>query len=316
MNIQLRSPFLTLASLGVALLTPKAQAAPATAPKFAVLVGITEYHQTGISKLDGCLNDVRDMKQMLISNFGLAPANILTLTNAQAKRADIVNAIRTHLRDNAKQNPEGTFLFYFSGHGSHTKDKNGDEKLNDPSDVDDETLVTYDTDLLDDDLDTLCREVRSVPNFTGSLTVISDSCHSGTNTRSASRPGEPHVRSASPDPERIGAPLVSLVQGEKEVVGGSFVALSGCLASQTSEEQEFTVKTTEGGKTTERDEYHGVLTHFLLKEMANATQTTTNDQIWTQVAGELSGQFDQLPQLEGGRPGQRFLGGALKDTLT
>ncbi|RYX80379.1 caspase family protein [bacterium] len=311
MNALLRLATIALASLPSLLCSPKVQGAPASPPKFAVLVGITKYRQPGVIKLEGCLNDVRDMRQRLISNFGFTPQNILVLKNESASRANIVSAIRTQLRDKAKQYPTGTFLFYYSGHGSQTPDKNGDERLNAPTDTYDETFVTYDKELVDDDLDLLCNEVRTVPQFSGSLTVISDSCHSGTNTRSTSREGEPHVRSAPADPARNATPLAPQGTTGKEKPTGNLVAFSGCLSSQTSQEDAFPTRPTQG-KTANNTEYHGVMTYHLLQAMDNAIRTTTNDQIWTQLASALSGKYNQLPQLEGGRTGQAFLGGALK----
>lgn len=322
--------FLVLGASLIAPLAPYAGAAPssiakvatssphpaATLPKFAVLVGITDYKSlNNVGSLKGCLNDVRDMRQKLISDFGFAPQNILVLENKAATHDAIVNAFRTQLRDHARSNPSGTFLFYFSGHGSVTEDKNGDERINDPNDTQDETLLAYDGDLVDDHIDILCREVRSVPHFTGTLTTITDSCHSGTVTRQATRPGDPVVRSAPEDAARPHSRLTSGLQIEgADVSAGSLVAFSGCLDTQMSEEHEYYVPDPKK-KGALIPEVHGTLTHHLLAAMDTATKRTTNSQIWTQISEGVLRENNQMPQLEGGYSNAPFLGGSLKEVV-
>ena len=317
-SFSLSRSFAVAALMGTALvgaLLPQRAVAAPQAPKFALLVGITDYSRDGLPKLQGCLNDVRDMRQELIADFGFKPENILTLTNAQATRAGIASAFRAQLHDNAQKNPGGTFLFYYSGHGFQTPDLNGDEKLEDPNDTQDETFMAWDADLIDDDVDELCRETRGVKDFTGSLTVILDSCHSGTATRGALGDGKPNVKSAQatyqPSPE---TPLRALPIAANPA-GGTLTAFSGCLPSQSSEEKLFPVADAPGAKGAPGNDYHGVLTYYLLQSMKAATQSTTNSQIWTQVATVLSGKYDQLPLLEGSRPNLSFLGGANRATV-
>ena len=307
--------FAVLASLMFAGARP-ASAAPAPA-KYALLVGITDYSRDGLSKLDGCLNDVRDMRQELIDDFGFKPENIRVVTNQDATRGGIVKAFRAQLHDNAAKDPKGTYLFYYSGHGFQAPDHNGDEKLEDPDDTKDETFMAWDVDLIDDDVDILCRETRGVPNFTGSLTVILDSCHSGTATRGAVKDGKPNVKSAQATYEpAISEPLTEIkTKGNGNPNAGNFVAFSGCLSTQSSEEKLFPVVTKAGEKGATKNEYHGVLTYYLLQAMKTATKSTSNSQMWTQVATVLSGKYDQLPLLEGERPNAPFLGGANRATV-
>ena len=142
----------------------------------ALLTGINNYQS--ISDLRGCLNDVNDIKQLLLEVFGFSRQNIRTLTDDKVTKDQIYKQWRW-LCDGAA--PGDRLVFQFSGHGSQIADLDDDE----PDDVD-EILCLYDMDwdskdtyLVDDDLRKL---INRVPKGV-LLTVILDSCHSGTATR-------------------------------------------------------------------------------------------------------------------------------------
>lgn len=144
--------------------------------KKALLTGINDY-QT-ISDLRGCINDVRNIEKRLVDVFGFSTGDIRVLTNREVTKENIEREW-SWLVDDAQ--PGDQLLFHFSGHGSYTVDEDGDE-----DDGADELLCLYDMDfdddrtyLLDDDL---YRLTRRLPDG-ADLTVILDSCHSGTATR-------------------------------------------------------------------------------------------------------------------------------------
>jgi len=306
----IRSFFVVAASLGLSLSSPllvrPAKAAPVEAPKFGVLVGITDYPQKGVAPLEGSLNDVREMKEKLVSDFGFPAKNIVSLTNAQARRGKIVKAVRAQLRDQARQHPSGTFLFYFSGYGAQTPASAGDKLASTrrAAQGGSETLVTSDVDLSQGDLDVLCREVRGVKNFSGSLTVILDTGHSFWPAHGVGEKGVPHVRSVPFDASRLASPL----KVGSFVGAGHFTRFSACSEGQTEEERMFPVSSNPTGEV--REQAHGALTFYLLGFMGSATHATTNRAMWTQLSGALSGRFDQTPPLEGDGAGEPFLGGA------
>ena len=66
------------------------------------------------------------------------------------------------------------FVFFFAGHGSQQPDFDGDEQ-----DGQDETLLLYDREVVDDELGPIWKEFR--PGVR--IVMISDSCNSGTNYR-------------------------------------------------------------------------------------------------------------------------------------
>jgi hypothetical protein len=92
--------------------------------KLALLIGINKYPQN--LALGGCLTDVELQKELLIYRFGFQESDILTLTDEQATREAIENAVLNHLVD-AK--PSDVVVFHFSGYGSQIKLNPAEESL-------------------------------------------------------------------------------------------------------------------------------------------------------------------------------------------
>jgi hypothetical protein len=114
-------------------------------------------------KLDGCLNDAKDM-MALAKERGFQAS---TLLDEQATAERAIEAI-----GKAAQNLRaGDILFLtYSGHGGQVADTNGDDE-----DKRDETWCLYDRQLVDDELYGLWS--RFEPGTR--VLVLSDSCHSG-----------------------------------------------------------------------------------------------------------------------------------------
>jgi hypothetical protein len=107
-----------------------------------VFGGITNYPSG--NDLEHCADDATNMANAFIRAGIIAPNDALVLTDGQATRANIVNALQ-QMAARAGQN--GTVVFFFSGHGDHQADTNGDEM-----DGQDESIVLYDGELNDDEL--------------------------------------------------------------------------------------------------------------------------------------------------------------------
>ena len=144
--------------------------------KKAICVGINNYPGTA-NDLKGCINDATDWDNLLKS-FGFETELIL---DNQATKHTIVNKF-----DNLVTQADAgdVIVFTYSGHGTSVNDTSGDE-----TDGYDEALYVYDGVLLDDSLRTTINKVK--PGV--QITVISDSCFSGTVTRAldADTPGQP-----------------------------------------------------------------------------------------------------------------------------
>lgn len=97
------------------------------------------------------------------------------LKSAQATRSAVIDGIRAAAE---KLNDGDIFLLSYAGHGGQVRDANQDEE-----DYTDETWCLYDGQLIDDELGALWQEF----NPRVRIVVLSDSCHSGTVTRSESQ---------------------------------------------------------------------------------------------------------------------------------
>ncbi|MBD2203704.1 caspase family protein [Calothrix sp. FACHB-1219] len=148
--------------------------------KLALLVGINEY-QNGIQPLRGCTYDVELQKQLLIHRFGFSSQDIVTLTDAQATRQNILTAFEQLLINQAK--PGDIVVFHFSGHGSQVFDPDQDHESGLNS-----TLVPVDASLPPGypDRGGVVNNIMGHTLFllmsalkTDNVTVVLDCCHSG-----------------------------------------------------------------------------------------------------------------------------------------
>jgi hypothetical protein len=150
------------------------------AAKKALLVGISDYrdlpptHSRGIADLKGAVNDVKIVRNALISFYGFQASDIKTLTDHQATYQNIESQITQWLINGSFSGD--TVVFYFAGHGSQVPDKSADE-----DDGYDEVLCPYDlipdgglNIILDDDIGKWMRQMKG-----RNVVFIIDSCYSG-----------------------------------------------------------------------------------------------------------------------------------------
>lgn len=137
----------------------------------ALFVGINTYPG---HELFGCVNDVTEMRNLLVEKHGWASEDIRFLQDQKATRAAIVEGLRW-LGDGAGEGD--VRLFQFSGHGTRKHDETGDEQ-----DGWDESLVPHDYFATDELLldDTIRKETLAVLRRKAHLVMLMDSCHSGT----------------------------------------------------------------------------------------------------------------------------------------
>jgi hypothetical protein len=125
----------------------------------AVLVGINEYERPDIPSLRGCVNDVFLVRKLLRRWFGVDNRHIRVIVDARATKAEILRRLRESL---GAAEAGDLVVFYFSGHGSQIRDRDGDEL----ADELDELLCPYDMDwdagryIVDDEFDAI---VASAP---------------------------------------------------------------------------------------------------------------------------------------------------------
>ncbi|KAL7543760.1 hypothetical protein ACHAXR_013058 [Thalassiosira sp. AJA248-18] len=144
-----------------------------TGKRRALFIGINYYGQNG--ELRGCINDVKNIKQFLTSNYRIDEILVLTDDQKDPKsiptRKNILDAFRW-LRNGARAGD--SLILHYSGHGGSVKDTDGDEE-----DGMDETLIPVDYQkagqIVDDEIhDVLVRGLAKGVR----LTAIMDCCHS------------------------------------------------------------------------------------------------------------------------------------------
>jgi len=129
--------------------------------------------------LDGAVNDVVSMQDVLLHRFGFAPQNVHLLKDEAATRHAILGDMRKYLVDEAHDGD--VLLFYYAGHGSQVRNS-----LSYKPDKQDETIVPWDAnvgawDIRDKEIARLFNKALDKHKIT--LTAIFDSCHSGSVAR-------------------------------------------------------------------------------------------------------------------------------------
>ncbi len=260
------------------------------AKKFALLVGINRYKfPNKVSPLEGCVNDVEDMKALLIGKFGFEPENIKVLINDEATHQGIIDAFKSHLIAQAQR--DDIVVFHYSGHGSMMRDEeNGDE-----ADGWDETIVPYDSrgeDVFDINDDQLNGLLRGLSLKCKNISFIFDSCHSGTATRGSGlrRYVKPDLRTPPPNPD-FALKQRGVTEGKNDMhpANLNYVLLSGCLAKQTAFEH-----------LDENNNERGAFTYFFTNEIRKAGNHVTYKDIMDRVRGKVQMYYaNQEPQFEG-----------------
>ncbi len=309
----------------------------ADAPKFALLVGINRYkkfkdYNVNIRDLRGTQNDVALMKGLL-AEYGFkeesagaanekfpcgqqtAASSVKTLCSEQATRDGILQGFRKQLIENAKNYFEtnkltandrdkgATVVFYYSGHGSKLEDKNGDE-----SDGIDETIVAQDSDrngvkdIIDDEFDAFYKELSQ---YTTNITMMFDSCHSGSVTRGGSpKSVERTIKSKSNS--RGGNPTLN--DGINIPGKSDYVTISGSLPTQESQEDVFT------DTATKKEQWDGALTYNFVN-LTRQNPGLTYREIINLMRPAVS-KFNQTPQVEGDIDRQIFGGSSTRGEVS
>lgn len=137
--------------------------------KKALLIGIN-YKNTD-HELNGCINDVLTMGNLLETKFNYKTEYLTDDTDIKPTKDNIICAFNSLLDGT---NSTDTLLIYFSGHGTTTKDKNNDE-LDDKLD---EAIYTLDNKIiLDDEINNIII-TKNIGNSI--IKLFFDCCHSGT----------------------------------------------------------------------------------------------------------------------------------------
>jgi hypothetical protein len=232
--------------------------------KKAVCIGINDYPGSA-NDLQGCVNDANDWANIL----EYAGFDVTTILDGQATRQNILNKLND-LVTGAASGDE--IVFTYSGHGTSVIDESGDEP-----DSYDEALYVYDGVLLDDDL----RAVLQNSDPGARITMISDSCFSGTVTRALVAEGA-KPRYVKTDEIPASAKLKKRFLSEEDMIE---VLVTGCSDSEYSYDAQIDGR------------WNGAMTAY-------ATSVIRKGQTYNEFFAKLrellpSSQYPQTPQLEG-----------------
>lgn len=284
----------------------------------ALLVGINAYCPP-INPLRGCINDVQQMKGVLQRYYGFAEENIGLLLDKDATREGILGGL-DWLVEGAQAGD--VLVFHYSGHGSQVDDDSGDEW-----ECRDEILVPYDHDwdnpLRDDDLKNRFDRVPLGAN----LTIISDSCHSGTVNKAFTPTEIPRVVFVPPEiQKRIAAKVAKRDAEYQAFLAAEYSRLARELSPQdlAARIEEFLAQILNRFKQnrfqfvdtrlnnillaacqdvqTSADAYiagdwHGAFSYNLVKAIEEAEGTLTYADLITQASKGMA-PYQQVPQLE------------------
>ena len=237
---------------------------PTSATKRALLIGINRYQV--LPTLNGSLNDIETMRQVLTTRWGFQPQHIAMLTDQAATRAGILAALERLVQETG---PSDVIYVHYSGHGSQVEDFSGDET----DDHLDETLVPHDgrtptvPDITDDELEAIVSRLKA-----RSILIVLDSCHSGTATRSLD------IRTRSvPKDTRTDLYRPSGVQTRQvvPVTAARYVLMTGAAANQEALDGPV------GGR------YHGFFSYSLSRSMGSAGPSSSPRDIFAGVEREM-----------------------------
>lgn len=162
----------------------------------ALLVGIEDYPENSGWSSIHAHNDLRIVNGTM-RDAGVK--DIRTLCDSQATHAAIVSSLKRLAMDSKEGD---RVLVFFSCHGQWITDTNADEKVVNPRDRYDESLIPYDAQisynwkgrgykgqnhLVDDELNHLLDGIRQALGSKGQLLVLYDACQSGDLDRSETK---------------------------------------------------------------------------------------------------------------------------------
>jgi hypothetical protein len=258
--------------------------------KKAFCVGINDYPYDG-SDLNGCVNDAEAWTELLISHYDFARADVKLITDAEATKANMISGLKELL---AGASAGDVLVFTNSSHGTYVAESGGDEALYD------EALCPYDCAdnlLIDDEL----RELFSNLSTDVHVTVISDSCFSGTVTRAAVGEVIPGLR--SPDDRRVR--FLSPALRGAAVLANPWKARPKAKDKHPESKMKEILLTGSSDKEYSYDaliagKYHGAMTYHALQAIRNANHQITYQQLHDRLLFLVDeAGYPQHPQLEG-----------------
>src|SRR5215831_5883398 len=281
---------------------PQAAANAQALPKFALLVGINKYLSKSVNPLDGSEHDVDLMFDLLAQDYGFEKTNITVLKGPSATGANIRKGFQW-LVDEAKKSKdagkEAVIVLHYSGHGSQV-----DDPYKEKPDGKSETIVPYDSrvgngyDIVDHEINDF---VIDLTQYTSNVTLIFDSCHSGTVSR-----GDEPLKARLAEDDKRPQPKYER-RHPRESIAAKSVTLSAALSYQRAYERDT-------GRLKRGEKPDGLMTYYIVQALKRAAKTTTYRQLMQEVSMGVKDDLrsGQDPQEEGNIDAPIFGGAALR----
>ncbi len=286
--------------------------------KHALLIGINKYpcyDESENMDLGGCVNDAKRMKLVLVDHFKFSPDRICELHDEAATREAILSEMERLIK--VVQNDD-IVVFHYSGHGRRRKAKlrkNTELRPTDGEKFDrsegsgfDSTLMPSNTgpyphphlDITDNTINNWLERLTAI---TPNVTLIFDSCHSGTVTRGG---GDVKIRTvraddrtplelegSTPDEGQLNAgPKAKMGKSGWLPLSDRYTVIAGSRDSETSKETDVS-----SGSPFNR---HGALSYHLSNALLQAVPGTTHRDVFEVAGGNVTAWYStQHPQIEG-----------------
>ena len=244
--------------------------------KKALLCGL---NYTGTSSaLHGCINDVNNVKKMLLSQ-GYKEEDIRVMTddtNEQPTKHRIMIGLLWLLTN--KPNKKVDLFFHYSGHGSWTVDKSGDEM-----DGRDEALCPLDyqrNGLIYDDVLKEFIQKHITPN--AKLYCLVDACHSGSIFDLRFNLTVDELKT---EDDKVSSSF-KVEAHTYDDIKGNIMVLSGCEDKQTSADAWI------------NQQSQGAMTHSFLEALKMSNYELTYEQLMTNIYQVIkTGKYNQNPTM-------------------
>jgi hypothetical protein len=298
--------------------------ARATPAKYAMLVGINTYPGNA---LNGCVNDVTNLRAMLVDDFSFPAENIVMLTNEEATRENILAKLDAF---GSRLHRDDLFVFAYSGHGTlfpdaYSEEQDETETLQFPNDPRNDNKPFFEDGkydaaicpvdsretssgkpwhnlILDDELYARFSKYATAGTF---INYLTDSCFSGTQGRDLYKTRSLKLTDA------LGVPLSQLRKpatqhrGAARDLGGRYLVISSSNSLQPSSEWRddkgqpcglFSyvmqkLVNLQGGKITYQELYEG--SEYVIKQLSKDNQDPQMDTRY--YSGSLDEQVFTIP---------------------
>ena len=241
--------------------------------KRALLIGI-DYVANPNARLYGCIEDIKNVQNMLIDAYGYPPENIVSFRDDMPSKTPTRQNILLALQMIATvSGPNDEIWIHYSGHGTQLQDVNRDE-----TDGVDEAIVPVDYStagmIVDDDIFTIVRSIKC------RAFLVFDSCHSGS------------VCDLQYSINYVKGSFSKSISSSKYISNPNIVMLSGCRDPQTSAD----------AYNPNMNEFGGALTLSLTGALRKNRHSVDILKVYNDVCYDLiQNKFDQIPVLSSSR---------------